>query len=302
MPCYSPLKGYKSRANGGLTFRPSESNGEKMTVACGGCLGCRLDRSREWAGRIVHEAQEHDKNCFVTLTYNDEEMPRLFDGGPGTLVHKDFQKFMKRLRKALEPLRVRYFMCGEYGENTERPHYHACIFGFEPDDKKLFVPNEHGDLYTSDWLESVWKKGFCTVGELTFKSAAYVARYILKKRTGVLAEDHYLRVDPYGVACWLEPEYSSMSRRPGIGKKWFKKFKSDVFPSDDFPVPGVGVLPKPPRYYDKLLEAEDPEGLELVKQAREEFRKGNAEEYEPGRLMAKYKVKKRQLEFLRREL
>ena len=165
-----------------------------------------------------------------------------------------------------------------------------------------FVPNEHGDLYTSDWLESVWKKGFCTVGELTFKSAAYVARYILKKRTGVLAEDHYLRVDPYGVACWLEPEYSSMSRRPGIGKKWFKKFKSDVFPSDDFPVPGVGVLPKPPRYYDKLLEAEDPEGLELVKQAREEFRKGNAEEYEPGRLMAKYKVKKRQLEFLRREL
>lgn len=302
MPCYSPILGFKSRENGGLTFRREQSNGEKMTVACGGCLGCRLDRSREWAARIIHESRCHEDSCFITLTYDEDKMPRLFPGGPGTLVKNDFQKFMKRLRKRLSPRKVRYYMCGEYGENTQRPHYHACIFGFDPEDQEFFSVGSDYQVNTSKMLSDTWGLGFVTVGALTFQSAAYVARYVLKKITGNLAHDHYLRVDPYGVACWLEPEYNTMSRRPGIGKDWYEKYKSDVFPSDEVPVPGVGVIKKVPRYYETIFQEESPEGHELVKDLRKQFLAAHKEDYTPERLMSKYKVKKAQRDMLKRQL
>jgi hypothetical protein len=302
MPCYSPLKGFKSRSTGGLTFRRSDSVGERMTVACGGCLGCRLDRSREWAARIIHEAQSHDDNCFITLTYDQEHMPRLFNGGPGTLLKKDFQNFMKRLRKRLAPRKIRYYMCGEYGDKDNRPHYHACVFGFDPEDKQLFSVNLENEIYTSQMVSDCWARGFVTVGALTFQSAAYVARYVMKKITGPLAQDHYLRVDDYGVAYWLEPEYNTMSRRPGIGKDWYEEYKSDLWPSDEVPVPGTGVFKKVPRYYQTILKGEDELQYEEVRRLREEFRNSHEDEYSPQRLMDKYKVKKAQLKHLKREL
>lgn len=271
-----------------------------MTVACGGCIGCRLDRSREWAARIIHESRAHDDNCFITLTYLDEHMPRVFNGGPGTLLKEDFQKFMKRLRKRLAPRKIRYYMCGEYGENTQRPHYHACIFGFDPDDKKVFAEGSDYSVYTSDMLSDVWGLGFVTVGALSFQSAAYCARYVMKKVTGNLSHDHYLVTDDYGVAYWLEPEYNAMSRRPGIGKDWYETFKSDLWPSDEMPVPGVGVVKKVPRYYETILKNESPEDHELVKELRKQFRQSHEEEYSPSRLMQKYKVKKAQVAMLKR--
>lgn len=300
MPCYSPLNGFKSRSTGGLTFRREDSLGEKMTVACGGCIGCRLDRSREWAARIVHESRSHEDNCFITLTYDEQSMPRLFAGGPGTLVKKDFQNFMKRLRKRLSPRKIRYYMCGEYGENTQRPHYHACVFGFDPPDKQLFSVEGDNYTYTSEMLAKIWGRGFVTVGALSFQSAAYVARYVLKKVTGNLAHDHYLRCDEYGVACYLEPEYNAMSRKPGIGKDWYEEFKTDLWPSDEMPVPGVGVVKKVPRYYETIFKSENPEDHELVKELRKQFRQSHAEEYSPSRLMQKYKVKKYQVNMLKR--
>ena len=109
MPCYSPLKGFKSKESGGIVFKRSKEAGEAMEVACGSCLGCRLDRSRMWATRIVHEASLHDDqhgNSFITLTYDDDHLPD--DEG---LKKSDFQRFMKRLRKAM-PQRIRYLMCG----------------------------------------------------------------------------------------------------------------------------------------------------------------------------------------------
>lgn len=302
MPCYSPLLGFKSRENGGLTFRREQSTGEKMTVACGGCIGCRLDRSREWAARIIHESRSHDDNCFITLTYDEDKMPRLFSNGPGTLVKEHFQKFMKRLRKRLAPRKIRYYMCGEYGENTQRPHYHACIFGFDAADKQIFSIGSDYEVYTSDMLSETWGLGFVTVGALTFQSAAYVSRYVLKKITGNVAQDHYLRCDDYGVAHWLEPEYNTMSRRPGIGKDFYEEFKADMFPSDELPVPGVGVVKKVPRYYETIFQAESPDDHELVKELRKQFRLAHKEEYTPSRLMQKYKVKKAQHKMLKREL
>jgi hypothetical protein len=268
-----------------------------MSVACGQCLGCRIDHSQTWAARIVHEAALYDQNCFITLTYDPEHLPP-----GGTLVKSDFQKFMKRLRKQFSDRNIRYYHCGEYGEQLQRPHYHACLFNFQFPDKKLFRKNERDPLFSSETLSKLWAKGLCSIGELTYESAAYCARYMLKKVTGHMHDDHYMRWDDYGVAYWLEPEYTTMSRRPGIGKEWYEKYKTDVFPSDELPVPGRGVFKNVPRYYEDLLEKSDPDLHQKIKVERAKYRKNNPEEYTPGRLMSKYKVKKAQLKMLKREL
>lgn len=315
MPCYSPLKGYKSRETGGIVFRRGSDAGEKMAVACGQCLGCRLDRSQTWAMRIVHEASEWDENSFLTLTYDDSHVPR-----DGSLRPSDFQKFMKRLRKKFGDRKIRYYHCGEYGDELHRPHYHACLFNLDFPDKELVQEREGNALFSSETLEELWPYGFSTVGELTFQSAAYVSRYCLKKVTGAKAHDHYLRCDENGEAYWLHPEYVTMSRghrckdhrgekeRPescrkcsgGIGEKWLRKYASDVFPSGEVPVPGQGVFRKVPRYYEDVFARTDPDLVERVKAARRRFRESNAEEYSPHRLEQKYKVKKAQVEQLKR--
>jgi len=287
MPCYSPLAGYKRLDNGGITFVKAESAGQEMEVACGQCLGCRLQRKSDWAARIMHEAQCWEYNCFVTLTYNDENMP-----ADGSLVKKHPQNFIKKLRQHFEGRRIRYYYCGEYGEELDRPHYHFCLFNLDFGDKQLLKDEEGIALFVSESLEKVWGKGFCTVGELTFESAAYVAGYVLKKVTGTRAQDHYLRCDEYGVAYWLEPEYTQMSLKPGIGALWYEKYKDDVYPSDETPVVGKGVYKGTPRYYEKILEREDPEIHEAVKRARRAYVKANVDEFSDERLMAKYKVKK----------
>jgi hypothetical protein len=145
-------------------------------------------------------------------------------------------------------------------------------------------------------LESIWKYGFVDVGDLNYASAAYGARYILKKINGKRANDHYMTYDADGVITWLQPEYTTMSRRPGIGYKWFQKYKDDVFPSDETPVPGFGVVKKVPRYYEEIFKEENPLSLEEIKAVRQKFKEEHEEEYTPDRLMAKYKVKKASLE------
>lgn len=297
MPCYSPLLGYVSRINGGLTFRRDDSNGNKMTVSCGGCLGCRLDRSKDWAARIVHEASMYEENCFITLTYDPEYLP-----WRGHLVKEHFQKFMKRLRKRFAPRKIRYYHCGEYGDQLDRPHYHACLFNLDFSfDQKLFSDDRGLSLYTSETLQKLWPYGFSTVGALTYESAAYCARYVLKKVTGNQAHDHYSRVDlSTGEVYQLEPEYTTMSRRPGIGKGWYEKYKEDLFPSDEVPVPGRGVFKKVPRYYEKQLGAESEIELENIKHRRRVFADAHGSDYTPERLMSRYKVKKHQMTMLKR--
>lgn len=316
MPCYSPLAGFVSTENGGLTFKKSESNGNKMTVACGSCLGCRLDRSRVWAIRIVHEAALYEDNCFLTLTYAPEHLPAY-----GSLCKEHFQQFMKRLRKRFPGKKLRYYHCGEYGDKLDRPHYHACLFNLDFADKELFKQNEGNLLFTSETLDEIWGKGSCTIGSLTFESAAYCARYVLKKVTGKNAQDHYLRCDEDGVAYWLEPEYTTMSRgytckehrdmpyqyecdkcSRAIGRDWYEKFKDDVFPSDEVPVPGSGVYKSVPRYYETILESEDPDSYEEIKRLRKHWYFAHGEEYTPERLMQKYNVKRAQVGMLKRSL
>jgi len=301
MPCYSPLKGWKDPENGGLIFKRTARVTEELEVACGQCLGCRLDRALMWAMRIVHESTLSAPglgNCFITLTYRDEadatpeqRAAGLYLPRDGSLNKAHFQKFIKRVRKHF-PQKIRYFHCGEYGDENWRPHYHACMFNVSFDDIQLYQSDEGFNTYTSPTLEKLWPYGFSTIGELNFDTAAYTARYCLKKVTGHNAQEHYLRSDEDGMAYWLQPEYVTMSLKPGIGHDWYKKYKDDVFPSDETPVPGKGIIGKVPRYYQTILEHEDPETLDLVKAMRKKFIEAHGHDFTPERLMAKYKVAK----------
>lgn len=170
---------------------------------------------------------------------------------------EDFQNFMKRLRKRYGK-GIRFFHCGEYGERLRRPHYHALLFNFDFPDKVLFSERGGRPVFISKSLDDLWGKGFSLIGDVTFESAAYVARYITKKITGDDAEEHYQG---------LKPEYITMSRRPGIGKGWFDKYRTDVFPSDEVVINGMST--KPPRFYDNLLDKMEPAMLKALKMKRE---------------------------------
>lgn len=229
-----------------------------ISVPCGKCVGCRLERARNWTIRIMHEAQMHEKNCFITLTYKDEALSYGYQ--QATLVKKDLQDFWKRLRKETGA-KLRYFACGEYGSKRLRPHFHACVFGIDFPDKTLLSRQGDNDLYSSHLLDSVWNLGHCSVGALTPGSAAYVARYILDKNLG----EERVHYEKQGI----EPEFVVMSRKPGIGKEWFDKFSNDIYPADRVILPG-GSVSKPPRYYDNARKENFPDEIEKIKIARME--------------------------------
>lgn len=301
MPCYHPLHGYHSKYVNPTGKRSWVSklshaiSAERLSIPCGRCIGCRLERSRQWALRCVHEAQLHEDNAFITLTYSPENVPY-----GGTLIKKHFQDFMKRVRKKHDGQRLSYFHCGEYGERTRRPHYHALLFGLDFPDKVLFRKSQDGSqIFTSDRLSALWPLGFSTTGAVTFESAAYVARYVMKKITGDDAEKHYEVIEPEtGEVMRLLPEYTTMSLKPAIAKSWFAEFKGDAYPSDFVVLRGQKM--KPPKFYDRLLELEDPEALALVKARRIEealLRQGDST---TARLLVREEVKRAQIQNLKR--
>lgn len=281
MPCLKPIRAYQSitklhESGKGQLFFDHKKAGPSVRVdlPCGQCIGCRIDKSRTWAIRCVHEASLYSSNCFVTLTFNSDNLDV-----NKSLVKSDFQNFMKRLRKnyngidAVEDIKgritfpIRYFHCGEYGTNFSRPHHHACIFNFDFDDKQLWSHREGVRLYRSEKLEKLWPFGYSTIGEVTSESAAYVARYCIKKITGDAAASHYITIDETtGELTYIEPEYITMSRRPGIGKNWFKRYQNDVYPKDF--ITDSGKVFKTPRYYDKLYDLDQPENFSQIRKKR----------------------------------
>lgn len=295
MTCYHPLSGYRT-TTGSISFKRQGSYIDKpMTVACGQCVGCRLERSRQWAIRCVHEASLYQDNCFITLTYDDKNLP-----DDRSLNVEHFQKFMKRLRKKYGE-QIRFYHCGEYGEKLGRPHYHACIFNFNFPDLQLWREFNGQKIYRSPSLEKLWPFGFSTVGTVTFESAAYVARYVMKKQVGKNAKNYYERYDPNsGEVFTLKPEYNTMSRRPGIGKKWYDKFKSDVFPLDEIILKGKKM--RPPRYYDKLYELDSVDDFNKIKLKRIKKAKKHLTNNTPERNMVKERIAIARLELLKRGL
>lgn len=283
MTCYHPLEAYKSlssRTAAGrcsIVFQRPAGPYENITLACGQCIGCRLTKSKEWSLRCMHEASLHDLNCFITLTYDDKHLP-----SSGSLIKSHHQKFMKRLRKRFREQKIRYFLCGEYGEKSQRPHYHAILFGFDFEDKIEWSTAHGGNkLYRSPGLEDIWSYGYSTIGKVTQQSAAYVARYVLKKVNGDHAHEKYVvDVDPETGECeYLEPEYIAMSNRPGIGRTWYEMYKNDC--QKDF-LTWDGKEFKIPRYYDSILEEEDIYAYHRIKRRRKE--KALEKTYTPTRL------------------
>lgn len=272
MSCYSPIQAYKAdkvnpTGKRSLVWKPQGSwSGVRLKVPCGNCPGCRLERSRTWGIRCMHEKRMHRDSCFLTLTYRKECLPEF-----GTLVKRDLVLFHKRLHMKLTRERgfgIRYFGCGEYGTVNQRPHYHSLIFGFDPSDKLVYRPNGRGDMvYTSKLLEDIWTFGSVFVGEVSFDSACYVARYSLKKAPKLARDDgHYLVYDGNGQVFERVPEFPVMSRRPGIGSTYFDKFGSEIMAHDTI-IMGNREVPSI-RYYDLKIEKIAPERMRVIRRNR----------------------------------
>lgn len=270
MSCSNPLEAYWSKfvnAKGRRVpvFNRDDSNQQAFDLPCGRCASCRLDRSRQWAVRIMHQTRYHERNAFITLTYDDENCP---NDHSLNLAH--FQRFMKRYRKAIAPTRIKYFHAGEYGEQFGRPHYHAIIFGHDFDDQIPFKKSKDGWIYTSEKLAKLWGKGHCSTANVTFETAQYVAKYCLKKITGEEAAEHYYKVDQTGEVHHVIPEYSSCSN--GIGKQFWEQYRTDMYNHDECIIIRNGnpvTVPIPP-YYDKLEEKHFPDSWERIRKKRAE--------------------------------
>lgn len=238
--CLFPVTAYYSAelnptGKRSLIFRKDKSHsGIPVQVPCQKCINCRLERARTWAVRCIHEKSSHSVSTFITITYDPEHLP-----AGSTLVRKDPQLFLKRLRKARD-VPFKFFGCGEYGERTARPHYHIILFGTDFADKRPYKTSGSGEqLYRSAELSRLWDYGDNTVGSVTFASAAYVAGYCTKKITGKPAEAHY---------GGRLPEFGMYSK--GIGRAWFDKHHTEYYRHDAVIMNGKEM--QPPRYYDKL--------------------------------------------------
>lgn len=292
MPCYYPIRmkqltKVNSNGNRSIVSWTHHLPGKSIDLPCGRCVGCRLERSRQWAVRCVHEMSLWRNNSFITLTYADDALT--FGGAQhGILNRRDLTLFWKRLRKS--GVKFRYFACGEYGDESNRPHYHAIIFGYDFPDKTYHHTEDNYDLYTSATLDRLWGHGSCLIGDATFESASYVARYVMKKRLGKTSEEY----EKEGIT----PEFVVMSRNPGIGGEWYDKYESDVFPRDNISVRGHDSVP--PKYYTRRFEAASldlknpnvhPMDFQAMKERRKERAQANWEQNEPKQLKVREHVK-----------
>lgn len=219
MACFYPVNAWKAQrlnesGKRGIVFNIREGFADMaLQVPCGRCDGCRAERSQQWAIRMYHEAQLHDRNCFLTFTYAD---------APDALDKTHFQDFLKRARHHFS---FRYFACGEYGEQTHRPHYHAIFFGEDFLDGAVEVNSE---LYTHPQLQELWGHGHIAIAPVSMATCCYVAGYVNKKIGD-------------------EDTFSLMSRRPGIGSGWLEKFADEIVRNGSVVVEGK-ELPIPQRY------------------------------------------------------
>lgn len=218
--------------------------------------------------RCMHESQMHKENSFVTLTYNLENVPAWFSLDP-----KHLQKFIRALRQKVRKTHphIRFFSCGEYGEQRARPHYHVLLFGYMPTDLQLHSERGKNVLYRSPTLEKLWKKGFVTVGEVNFTTARYCASYTVKKVNGDLAQSTYRVVDDEtGEVGSRLPEFGRMSRN--LGKTWLEAYWTDLHYDH---VIVNGRPNKPPRFYDLYFAQKHPERWEEIEYERAKRAKEN---------------------------
>ncbi len=290
MACNVPLVGWKSKTTTALgkravVFDVREGYADlPVNLPCGKCWGCRNDKAIEWALRCSHEAQLHESNCFLTLTYEND--PKTKSGQP-TLRKRDYTLFMKKLRRARPNNRISFFQCGEYGGSLGRPHHHTLLFGCNFGDRRYWRKKGDHNLYRSEELEKIWEHGFSEIGTVTFQSAGYVAGYTMKDNS--LDTGNRERV----------AEYRTMSKRPAIGKTWLMKYKNDVYPADEC-ITAQGNKMRPPRYYDRVVEETDPE---LIRELKNKRRESLSEDQKAGRhRVAKEKILRAKHREIRKQL
>lgn len=258
MACKEPLQAYRPANGGPVSFkRPQAHTYTQIDLPCGQCILCRLEHARQWAVRITHEAQQHEQNSFITLTYNDENLPE-----HSTLNYRHLQLFWKRLRK--EVGKFRYYAVGEYGDENNRPHYHACLFGHDWREGRTIIRNTPSLLWTHPALERCWGMGHVSVGALTFESAQYTASYVTKKLNN---KRKYVRVDEEtGELIPLVQPRAFMSRRKAIGLAWVEKHGDLTYAHDRVVINGRPQ--KPPKYYDRWLEKRSEIAIGMIKEKR----------------------------------
>jgi hypothetical protein len=271
MPCYHPLKAY-GKPGGGISFSATIGCIDKpMELPCGQCIGCRINKQKQWAIRCVHEMKMHKHNTFITLTYDDQRIEEHHQAEELNKV--DFQKFMKRLRKKYGK-GIRYFHCGEYGDkktNNYRPHHHAILFGHCFTDQKRWKKSDQGkQLYRSEQLEKLWQYGNSDIGEANFDTAKYIAKYTTK----VYNESKASPVTPEEFTNKIQQPFATMSRRPGIGSTFYDRYKDQIYTHDYTVINGKHM--KPPLYYDRKYKEEEPRKFRSIQANR--FKKARENE------------------------
>lgn len=266
MTCYTPLRAF--RTPGGVVFSELSRYDilGSIEIPCGQCIGCRMRKASDWELRVMHEASLYERNSFITLTYSDGNLPE-----HNSLNYRDFQLFMKRLRKHFKATTdnpIRFYMCGEYGEARGRPHFHACLFNCDFDDQEPAGKSKSGALfYRSETLTKIWGLGHTSVQPLVRETASYCARYIMKKVTGDAAKAAYTVITADGEMVQRTPEFANMSLRPGIGARWLDRYLRDVYPLDT--VINNGQRRRVPRFYDRLArDAVDFDEIEFQRTQR----------------------------------
>ncbi len=242
-----------------------------VLTPCGQCLACRIQYAANWAARCELETNYHKQSIFLTLTYDEEHVPvlnketgEIYRGvrNPAeyvagvtlermTVYKPDIQKFIKRLRKAAEKEgladHIMYYLSGEYGDKTGRPHYHLIVYGLEVPDAEHIGSRRGYDRFTSEWLKEVWGMGLIEIGSVTYESCQYVARYVIKKRKGKDAKEYK--------DAGIMPEFVQMSLKPAIGQRYWEEHKDEIYSLDQINL-ASGRTVKPPRYFDKLEDRE----------------------------------------------
>nr|UXQ88104.1 MAG: replication initiation protein [Microvirus sp.] len=256
MACTKPISAHQSTCPitglNSVSIKQLPGRESNLLLPCNKCTSCKLRKAKEWALRCWHESQMHEQNCFVTLTYADQHLPAYQD-----LDHRDFQKFMKRFRKQTG-LKIKFYMCGEYGDKTHRPHFHVILFGYYPPDA-VYHRTENGfRYYKSEALDSYWQKGFTDTSNVSYKNAGYIARYTLKKQLPKeQTQDRYTYLDESGELKIRKLEYVRMSTGRdfgfGIGGTWFKKYAAQTSLNDYVLDPNGHKCPVP-RYYLSILK------------------------------------------------
>lgn len=267
-----------------LKYEDLMYNPRVMLIPCGQCIGCRIRQREDWTTRIELEARDYPKEevWFITLTYDDDHVPGMivktgeimrkvqYTWKPGEerpssvqiLLYEDIQKFLKRLRKAYRG-KLRYFVAGEYGEQTARPHYHMILYGWRPTDLENLYKIHHNGYYDSKWLANLWGMGQIQIAQAVPETYRYVAGYVTKKMyeiDGKKANEYYELGQTKPFAC--------MSLKPGLGDHYYQEHKAEIWRQGYIQCTN-GKRAQIPRYYEKQMEAENPQRLWRIKQNRQ---------------------------------